>query len=43
MGTLVELPDAPAIELGGYWLLASKRPRRVVEKFRAWLREKAPG
>lgn len=41
MGTLVALPDAPAIELGGYWLLSNKRPRRVVEKFHAWLREKA--
>jgi LysR family glycine cleavage system transcriptional activator len=36
-GSLVELPGAPAIELGAFRLLTTPHPRPVVEKFRKWL------
>ncbi|WP_282610349.1 LysR family transcriptional regulator [Pelagibius sp. Alg239-R121] len=42
-GSLVELPDAPAAELGDFHLLTTLRPRSVVEKFRTWLLNERPG
>lgn len=37
IGSLVELPEAPAVQLGSFHVTTTPRPRPVVEKFRKWL------
>ncbi|MEM1201377.1 MAG: LysR substrate-binding domain-containing protein, partial [Pseudomonadota bacterium] len=38
-GALVELPDAPAVEVGGFYLLTSPNQSKAVRQFRSWLHQ----
>ncbi len=38
-GTLVELPDAPAVEVGGFYLLTGSNQSKAVRRFRTWLHQ----
>ncbi|MEM8688371.1 MAG: transcriptional regulator, partial [Pseudomonadota bacterium] len=36
-GALVELPDAPPVEVGGFYLLPGSNQSKTVRQFRIWL------
>ena len=38
-GALVELPDVPAVEVGGLYLLTAPRKSQAVRRFRTWLHQ----